>query len=146
MVKTHEMPDLRRMRFLINRLPMAKLKVERAMSEAAQCTQSLSAMPRGVPRGDKVADGAIRYAEAKESRDRILDELTTLRSALVPHIDALQGPLERTTMRMRYMDGLSARDIAYRLCYSEQHIFRVLKRAEAKVTSEVHNNGLAKDE
>lgn len=135
MVKIHEMPDLRRMRYLINRLPMARLRVERAMSKAAKCTQSISAMPGGGQRCDQVADGAIRYAEAKEARDSILAELTTLRNALAPLLDALNSPLERTVMRMRYLDGLSARDIAYRLCYSEQHIFRVLQRAEGAVTS-----------
>lgn len=136
MVKTNEMPDLRRMRYLINRLPMAKLRVERAMSKAAKCTQSLSAMPGGGQRSDPVADGAIRYAEAKEARDSILDELAALRDDLAPRLDALSSPLERTVMRMRYLDGLSARDIAYRLCYSEQHIFRVLQRAEGTVTAE----------
>ena len=36
------MIDLRRMRYLMDRLPMARLNVERAMSRATKCTQRLT--------------------------------------------------------------------------------------------------------
>lgn len=43
--------------------------------------------------------------------------------------------LEVQCMRMRYLEGRSAREISYNLAYSEQHVFRVIGNAERKIQS-----------
>ena len=129
--------DLRRMRFLINRLPMARFRVEKAMSKATRCTASLTGMPRGGSGSNPVESGVLMLERAREALDDIRDEIDQMREELRPKVALLEDPLERTAMQMRYLDGSSAREIAWSLNYSEQHIHRVLRAAEAKVEKDV---------
>lgn len=125
--------DLYRMRRLINRLPMAEFRVEQLMSKATKMTATLSDEPRGTTKSDPVADGVILLDAARESLQRIQNELTRMRNELKPSVDMLEDPLSRTCIKMRYFDGVSAREIAYRLNYSERRIFQILKSAEVQL-------------
>ena len=127
------MLDLRRMRFLINRLPAARFRVDKAMARATKTTTILTGMPRGSGTGDQTADGAIMLQLAREALDRIETELAEMRAILGPMIEQIENPLQKSAMRLRYMDGMSVREIAYSLNYSEQHIFRILQRAEQNI-------------
>ena len=124
--------NLRKMRILINRYPRACFNVERAMSRAQKCTAQLTGMPGGGS-GSTVADAVELVMQAEEARDRIAVELVRMRAELAPMIDALSDPLEKTVMRMRYMEGVSVREIAYRLSYVERWIFQKLRRAEEQI-------------
>ena len=101
---------LRRARFLMNRLPMARVRVDRA-------------------RGDGFVD------TAKGAYGALREELEALRDVIRPAIETLEDPLDREVMEMRYLQGLSVREIAYRINYSEQHVFRVAQRAAGKLES-----------
>lgn len=125
--------NLYRMRKLINRLPMAEFRIEQLMSRATKMTATLSNEPRGTVQSDPVADGVVLLEAAKESYHKIETELNGMRKELRPAVDKLEDPLTRTCMKMRYFDGVSAREIAYRLNYSERRIFQILKEAEVKV-------------
>ena len=130
------MIDLRRMRYLMDRLPMARLNVERAMSRATKCTQRLTMAAGGDGYGDAMSENAIRLSVAREKRDGILRELRELREALAPRIAELDDPVQRIIMQMRYLDGQSARQIAYALALSERWVFYNLSRAEARINAE----------
>lgn len=126
--------DLCRMRYLMKRLPMAAFNVEKAMSRATKSTRAISATPGpgvGGKGGSQVEDAAMHYMQAKEALETIQQELEQHRRALAPALQSLEDALGRQIMRMRYMEGRSVREIAYCLSYSEQHVFRVLKRQEA---------------
>ena len=127
------MVDLRRMRFLINRLPMARFRVEMAMARATKCTASLTGMPRGGVAGSQIESGAALLVDARAAYDAIKSELDSMREELSPIINALDRPLERTAMHMRYIEGRSVREIAYGIAYSEPHVFEVLRYAERKI-------------
>ena len=129
------MVDLRRMRFLINRLPAARFRVDKAMANATRVTSVLTGMPRGSASDDRMADNVILLDLAKQARDQIATELEDMRKQLGPMIEALDVPLQKSAMRLRYMEGRSVREIAYSLNYSEQHIFRILQQAERKFES-----------
>lgn len=131
------MIDLRRMRYLMDRLPMARLNVERAMSRATKCTQRLTMAAGGGGYGDAMSENAIRLSVAREKRDGILRELRELREALAPRIAELDDPVQRLIMQMRYLDGQSARQIAYALALSERWVYYNLSRAEARINSEI---------
>lgn len=131
------MLDLQRMRFLINRLPAARFRVDKAMARATKTTTVLTGMPRGSGSGDQTADGAIMLQLARESLDRIEKELSEMREALGPMIENIESPLQKSAMRLRYMDGKSVREIAYSLNYSEPHIFRILQRAEQEISKQI---------
>lgn len=129
------MIDLRRMRYLMDRLPMARLNVERAMSRATKCTQRLTMAAGGGGYGDAMSENAIRLSVAREKRDGILRELRELREALAPRIAELDDPVQRLIMQMRYLDGQSARQIAYALALSERWVFYNLSRAETRINA-----------
>lgn len=133
------MINLRRMRFLMNRLPMARFKVERAMSKAAKCTATLTGMPRGGGTGNQVETGAELLDTAKAAYKAIQDELEVMREELAPVIAGLEKPLERTVMHMRYIEGRSVREIAYGIAYSEPHVFEVLRHVERKLRTDDEN-------
>lgn len=128
--------DLRRMRYLMDRLPMARLNVERAMSRATKCTQRLTMAGGGGGYGDAMSENAIRLSVAREKRDGILRELREMREALAPRIADLDDPVQRLIMQMRYLDGQSARQIAYALALSERWVFYNLSRAETRINAE----------
>lgn len=130
------MIDLRRMRYLMDRLPMARLNMERAMSRATKCTQQLTMAAGGGGYGDAMSENAIRLSVAREKRDGILRELRELREALAPRIAELDDPVQRLIMQMRYLDGQSARQIAYALALSERWVFYNLSRAETRINAE----------
>lgn len=116
-----------------NRLPMARFKVERAMSKATKCTATLTGMPRSGGTGNQVETGTELLDAAKAAYNAIQDELTAMREELTPVIARLDRPLERTVMHMRYIEGRSVREIAYGIAYSEPHIFEVLRHVERKL-------------
>ncbi len=130
--------DFRRMRFLINRLPMAQFRVMKAKSQAVRITPVLTGMPHAGGVSSPVENGYLLMEAAKDALDNIERELTALRQELAPHIETLTDPLEEQAMRMRYMEGRSVREIAYSLNYSERRIFQVISIAERRVGQSFH--------
>lgn len=129
------MIDLHRMRYLLRRYPQACHRVEQARIRAQKLTRPITDESRGGG-GNSTEEGILLYAAAKERKQAIADELSAMRQELEPRIDALDSPLQAQVMRMRYMEGRSVRRISYSLCYSEQHIFRVLRAAEQIVAKD----------
>lgn len=127
------MINFHRMRFLINRLPAARFRVDKAIARATKTTAILTGMPRGSSTGSQVEEGAMLIEYARQALDSITTELEGMRAELTPLIEALESPLQKNAMRMRYIEGHSVREIAYSLNYSEQHIFRILTIAERKI-------------
>lgn len=125
--------DFRKMRKLINRLPMARFRVDQAKSRATRITPILTGMPHGSGGTSQTEDGAILIMIASEKYESMKAELKELQDTLSPIIEGLQDPLPKNVMRMRYMECRSVREIAYFLNYSEQHIFRILQRTERKI-------------
>ncbi len=121
---------------MINRLPAAEFRVLQAKSAATKRTAVLSGMPRGGGVGNPTEAGALRVDLAKEALSEIKEEIASARAVIGPKIEALEHPLSQMVMTMRYMEGFSVRDIAYRLNYSEQHIFRIISRSEQKISKE----------
>ena len=127
------MINFHRMRFLINRLPAARFRVDKAKARATKTTTILTGMPRGSSTGNQVEDGVILIEYARQALDSITTELESMRTELKPMIELLESPLQKNAMWMRYIEGHSVREIAYSLNYSEQHIFRILTIAERNI-------------
>jgi DNA-directed RNA polymerase specialized sigma subunit len=129
--------DFRYMRRLINRLPMARLNVDRAMVRTSRMTAQYSDMPRGGNKtSDPTGDGTVLYMAAKEAYQNLKNELEEMQTQISPKIESLKHPLQRNVMRMRYIECRSVREIAYYLNYSEQHIFRIVSRCEEKINQD----------
>lgn len=129
-------PDLRRIRYLINREPAARFRVERAMARATKCTTMLTGMPGGKAPGSQVERGAEDLALARTALAEIRTELKMQREALAPYIDAAASPLKKMVLQLRYMDGYRVPEIAYRLTYDRSYIYRVLQEAEQEIIAE----------
>lgn len=127
------MINFQRMRFLINRLPAAQFRLDKAKARATKTTTILTGMPRGSSTGSQVEDGVMLIDLARQALDSITTELEAMRTELKPMIEALESPLQKRSMLMRYIEGHSVREIAYSLNYSEQHIFRILTIAERNI-------------
>ena len=130
--------DFRRMRFLINRLPMARFRLLKAKSQATRTTAVLSDMPHGTGVTNPTERGFFMIEMAREAVENIETELAEMQKELSAHMGALTDPLEEQAMQMRYFEGRSVREIAYSLNYSERWIFKVLGSAERKITKRVH--------
>ena len=122
--------DLAKMRKLINRLPLARFRVDQAKSRATRITPVLTGMPHGSGGESRVEEGAILLMIAQEKYEALKEELKQMQDALSPMIERINEPLQKNAMTMRYLESRSVREIAYCLNYSEQHIFRILQRAE----------------
>ena len=127
------MVNFSRMRFLINRLPAARFRVDKAISRATKTTTILTGMPRGSCIGSPTEEGALMVDYARKALESITTELEEMRAELRPLIESLESPLQKNAMWERYIEGHSVREIAYCLNYSEQHIFRILTIAENKI-------------
>ena len=127
------MIDFRKMRKLINRLPMARFRVDQAKSRATRVTPVLTGMPRGSGGSSQTEEGAILIMIASEKYESMKAELKEMQDTLSPIIESIIDPVQKNMMRMRYMECRSVREIAYFLNYSEQYVFRILKKTEARL-------------
>ena len=128
------MIDFRRMRELIKaeeRLHWALLK-ER--SKATKTTTSLSKNGGG-GRGrtsSRVEDGAIALAIIQEEYDHVADELKRQRKELRGKLKRLTER-ERTIIRMRYIGGISCRQIAEDMHYDKFYMHSLIRIAENRI-------------
>lgn len=131
--------DLAKMRKLINRLPLARFRVDQAKSRATRITPVLTGMPHGSGGGSQVEEGVILIMIASEKYESMKTVLKEMQDALSPIIEGISDPLQKNALRMRYIECRSVREIAYYLNYSEQHIFRILQRAERKISESAYD-------
>lgn len=126
--------DFRKMRHLINRLPMARYRVDLANARATRVTASLTGMPHGGGVTSQVESGVMDIVAARERYDAIREELAGMVRELRPMIEQLEDPLERNAMRLRYLEGHRVPAIADALSYSDRRIYQVLEKAEANIS------------
>lgn len=132
------MTDFLKMRELIKQEERYRWAVEKQMARATGSAIRMS--KAGKSRTNKVEsqveEGAVELASLKSEYQEIKDELDAMRDELQPYIRKLRGPkhrLDKTCLRMRYMQGISVRKIAFSLSYSEDYIFQKMKQAEGIV-------------
>lgn len=128
------MIDFRRMRELIKaeeRLHWALLK-ER--SKATKITTSLSKNGGGGQgrTSSRVEDGAIALAIIQEEYDQVADELKRQRKELRGKLKRLTER-ERTIIRMRYIGGISCRQIAEDMHYDKFYMHSLIRIAENRI-------------
>ena len=124
------MVNLYRMRKLIRDTVKLQWRVEQEQSKATKITTVLTGMPRASGNHSKVEDGAIRVAELTEAYSEVLTELSVMRQELEPMISTLSNADDRAVMRLRYIKGFSAEDIAEAVHRTDRAIYYYLSRAE----------------
>ncbi len=85
--------------------------------------QPLDGMPHGGRISDTVGEAVVRREHFQQIIDSKLDQLIELRQEIEQAIGELPS-LDRDLLRLRYIDGYSWEQIAIKLNYSIQHIWR----------------------
>ena len=134
------MTDFVKMRELIRQEERYRWAVEKQMAKATKITSTLSKSGRSGSgqTGSQVEDGAVELAPLKEEYTEIKEELDAMRAELRVSISKLRAPryrLDKTCLRMRYLQGISVRKIAASLNYHEQYLFRKMREAEDLITT-----------
>lgn len=132
------MTDFVKMRELIRQEERYRWAVEKQMAKATKITSSLSKSGRtgSAKVGSQVEEGAVELAELKLQYSEIKEELDAMREELKASITKLRAPryrLDKTCLRMRYIQGIKVRKIAEALSYSEDYIFQKMKQAETMI-------------
>lgn len=133
------MTDFERMRVLIRQEERYRWAVEKTLAKASKMTSDISPIGKagGTKTGSRVEEGAVMLTELKEEYQEIVDELDKARNELRESIARIRNAklrLEKTCLRMRYMQGMSVRTIALTLNYSEDYLHRKMRDAEALIT------------
>ena len=128
------MIDFQEMRRLIREEERLRWAIQKQRSKAEKITASFSqAGGGGISVGDKVGDGAVTLAELTEIHDGIKADLEAQRKELKAAMKVWEGHRNggiKNCIELRYMKGRSVRKIAVALSYSEQYVFKLLKRGE----------------
>lgn len=128
------MIDFQEMRRLIREEERLRWALKKERSKAERITVSFSQTGGGgISTGDKVGDGAVTLAELEEIYNPIKAELDKQRGELRAVLKVWEGHRNdgvRNCIELRYLKGRSVRKIAVALNYSEQYVFKLLKRGE----------------
>lgn len=128
------MIDFQEMRRLIREEERLRWALKKERSKAERITASFSqAGGGGISTGDKVGDGAVTLAELEEIYNPIQFALEEQRMELRAVLKVWEGHRNdriRNCLELRYLKGRSVRKIAVALNYSEQYVFKMLKRGE----------------
>jgi len=132
------MTDFGRMRTLIRQEERYRWAVEKQMAKTNRMTSNITQTGRtgGNRIGSRVEDGAIVLASLQDEYKEIRDELDAAQKELRESIARIRNAklrLEKTCLRMRYLQGMSVRQIALSLNYTEDYLHRKVRDAEALI-------------
>ena len=131
------MTDFERMRTLIRQEQRYRWAVEKQMAKATKSTTSFTLAGGGGTRtGSRVEEGAVMLAALQDEYAEIRAELDAAREELKKAVAKIRSPrkrLEKTCLRMRYIQGMSIRQIAVSLSYTEDYLHRKMRAAEALI-------------
>lgn len=128
------MIDFQELRRLIREEERLRWAVQKRRSRAEKITASFSETGAGgISTGDKVGDGAVELVDLQNAYDELKKALEDQRKELREAMRVWEGHRNgqvKSCMEWRYMKGRSVRKIAVALNYSEQYVFKMLKRGE----------------
>ena len=113
-----------------------KERILRLRSAAELGTRKLQFTPGGSPSADKMADTIARIDELERQLVGETCELEQNIETVEYLIDQLP-PYQRIIMRLRYIDGLTWRQVARRVAYDERHCKRINKQVLEKMSRNV---------
>ena len=107
-------------------------RVDALRDNLERITTQYGTDPRGGGSGDKMSDMVAQIVDILNSLSARLIAIEKKRYAAELAIRELPAQ-QASVMYLRYIEGMSGREIACHLVYSEQHIFRELAAAEKKI-------------
>ena len=125
--------DLYRMRRLNRETLKIRWRIEREKSKAERATSCPAVAYGGRGYCSRVEEGVITITDLKDAYRESMAELERMRAALEPVIDLLPDTDERAVMRLRYLKGYSAEEIAEDVYLTDRMVYYILKRAEKRL-------------
>ena len=127
------MIDFARVRWLMDKVPDAEMKLSRARARATRVTPNLDGMPHNHGGGEQMTEAVESIIFAEEYLRDLTEELREKRADIREHLSAVIDPNERLALSMRYLDGCETDEIAYYIGYSDRHIRRLIELAETSI-------------
>ena len=136
------MIDFQEMRRLIRVKSHLEEAIARTEANATKRTASLSKSGGGGKgsTSSRVEEGAVALAILREEYNQVSNELNKHQAELKRYLRYL-SEVERSIMRMRYMEGISCHEIAVAVCYSYYHVFHIVQAAESKINKRLRAPG-----
>lgn len=130
------MIDFKHLRKLIRQEERLRWAVRRMEDRATRTTPTYSAAPRVGGNGQQMEENVIRLLMVKEQHELIRAELGQARSELQKKMELIPDGVQRAALGMRYIQGMSIREIMQAMNYSERQVFRILEEAESRARRE----------
>lgn len=106
-----------------------KAQIEEYRDFAERITPVLSDMPKGISRGSRVADAAVKIADLQiELQDDIVD-LIELKGDIASAIREVKNPEAEVLLELRYMAFKNWREIAEEMGYQMRNVFNIHQKA-----------------
>ena len=125
--------NLYRMRRMMRATEKITWRLEREKSKAERTTSCRTGMPGNRRNYSRVEEGAIRICELEDAFLDTVQALDRMRKELAPCIDALENPDDRAVMRLRYMKGFGAEQIAEGMYMTDRMVYYILARSEKQL-------------
>jgi hypothetical protein len=129
------MIDFSEWRKMIDQERQLRMAYEKELSKATKITTSYSqsGKSQGFREGSKVEDGGIALSVIDDELEKVKAYLADQLELLNRAAGKMKNPVYKTALRLRYEKGIGPRKVAEKMNFSENHIFKLLYKAETMV-------------
>ena len=126
------------MRELKRALEATQERLERLQSSAERVTTIIDGLPSGAKGRSFIEDMLVRMLSEMERAEAALEELKRMHEEFERELERKVKPMRtRMLMRMRYLDGLSWRQIGRILSVSSSRVYQMHRQAIEQFCNEV---------
>ncbi|MCM1096908.1 MAG: DUF1492 domain-containing protein [Ruminococcus flavefaciens] len=109
----------------------SKIEQVRSLNDlAAKCTSTITGMPGNPNRGkDSIGDIVAKIVDLQEEINRDIDALVDLKAEIYSVIRAIDNVECQTLLELRYLSFMRWEEIAVRLNYGMENVYRLHRKA-----------------
>lgn len=101
---------------------------------AAKCTSTVTGMPHNPNKGsDSMGDAIAKIVDLQEEINRDIDALVNLKVEIYSVVQAIENVECRTLLELRYLSFMRWEEIAVKLNYGIENVYRLHRKALAMV-------------
>lgn len=133
---------LKRYRAITGRIEAKMEQIERMENALYPGAQILSGMPGGGAAGDGMEKTDSLMDKLRKIRGKIISEIAELesvRNEIIAAIDAVPSEMLRELLELRYINMLGWREVANRMGYTEDNIYKLHQDALKKLRIKKEN-------
>lgn len=101
---------------------------------AAKCTSTVTGMPHNPNKGsDSMGDAIAKIVDLQEEINRDIDALVDLKVEIYSVVQAIENVECRTLLELRYLSFMRWEEIAVKMNYGMENVYRLHRKAIAMV-------------